>query len=347
MSEKPIQSLTDPTMLDMPCPPDWARIHWQVALIEGATDQEIENAANKSKALLLNKTITYRDWWHILWACRRLIGKNFTFLAARPVTMQTLGLFGEAIRYSASFFDALYSIEDWSQTHEPVNTFIRLRQHQDNEWYLTGDYPLNEWVRLMFAVSAAKIAVDLYECLLMKPYPGKVKLNCLNESVSPRIIQSVFPNGVEYDYTLEGAWQIQIPTEDVFAKLANDDPTRYMAAMRAFKQEVAPPMPTTTERVQAIQYTSTTVLSTDQVADRLHMTRRQLEKRLREEKTTCKQIVDHMAYMKFKELEPHFTISEITRRMGFVDTRGLKRLINAFEGDQKSTSEPELKLVAK
>lgn len=335
-----IEETSPKTVLEVECLPDWARLAWGVAVAEGATDQEIERLSAVKKSRIYEDTITYREWWHILFACKELIGDDFYYLAARPVTIHGLGWFGTAMTYASTFEEAANHIESWAKLHEPINSFIKLQQDDCGGWFFRGDYSLSGWTRTAFAISAAKIAVDLWEQITMTTYPEPIKLNCdPPKNSGPRKIKSVFTNGVEFDHCLPAAFQLSIPVRDLRFPNPRQDAKRFRAALEAFHslEESHVEMPTT-QLVQAMQYTATSILSTDQVADRLHLSRKALTMRLAAENTTPKQIADQMAFERYKEMQPFFTKSEITRRLGYSDARALTRLVTQFEKSNETNN---------
>lgn len=332
-----LATISKNSLIEAKCLPDYARVAWQVALLNGASDKQMEAVSEVSKACLLEPTITYRDWFHILWAGKSIIGDHFAYLIAEPLQALHIGSLGPALILAPTLHEAFERIEDWAQAVEPINTFIRLRRYEDGKWYAEGDYPLGGWVRSVFCISACKLVCELFRTATMSSQPLKLTINgpepkC--NGFNPPLKERLFPGDLTFDRSMRCGWRVKIPTEWVHKGLPHSDPCRYQEMLRTYeniKDLTSGPF-TTTKAVEAMQYTSMGLLNTDQVADRLHISRKVLERRLRDEGTTPKAVQEEIAYVRIQEFyKAGFGNSHISQKLGFVDSRAIDRIIAKFE----------------
>lgn len=316
------------------CPPDWARLAWDLIRQSGFSDKEIEGAALVSSAVLSETVITYRDWVNILWAGREFLGEEFPYLIAKPLQLHHIGIMGSAVAYAPTPRAAWNRLSDWALHHEPINTFIRISKPGVSKTCIEAEYPLSGWTRTCFTISSAKLGLLVLKSVTNREESAfKVFVNCDKpESVTRHLTEQVFPGGIEWDYSQDAAWRIHIPNS--LADMPNPlaEATRYEFFLRGFKATYAPKEISIVKQVEAMQYTTRHLLSADQVADRLHISRKVLERRLSDAGTTAKKIADEIGYERYCEMrDAGYTKSEITRKLGFVDARALKRLTNIFE----------------
>lgn len=327
------ENLFSDSLLYTRCVPDYARVAWAIANQNGITDAAMEETSMKKKRILHEPHITYRDWFHILWAGHHLIGRDWPYLIAQPLTLAQLGPAGTACQYSPHLKEAFDLIENWSDAQEPINLHVRARRQRDGDWVISGEYPLSGWIRSIFTISAAKLATCVLRECLMTDELFEVTLNCERVEASASLINSVFPGGINYDHAQQGAWRIRVPHEVMVRPLPLADATRLESAhkyMKADLKRVHQIEVTFENLVESIQYTTMNILSASQIADRLDVSRKVYESKLRALNTSHKEIADRMSYLRYLEMQPYLSKSEITRKLGFVDSRAIDRLIKKF-----------------
>lgn len=316
------------------CPPDWARLAWDLIRQGGFSDKEIEEKACVNSSVLSEPFITYRDWVNILWAGREFLGEEFPYLIAKPLQLHHLGIMGSAVAYAPTPRAAWTRLSDWAMHHEPINTFIRISKPGVSNTRIETEYPLSGWTRTCFTISSAKLGLLVLKAVTNREESAfKVSVNCEKpKSVTRHLTEQLFPGGIEWDYSQDAAWRIEIPNS--LADMPNPlaEATRYEFLLRGFNASYAPTEISIVKQVEAMQYTTRHLLSADQVADRLHISRKVLERRLSDAGTTAKKIADEIGYERYCEMrDAGYTKSEITRKLGFVDSRALTRLMNIFE----------------